>query len=93
MFLSGLWFNSFTALAPFHADFLDFSELNPLWSGFLAFWTFIIILQIIIPLSLYVTIELTKLSQVYLIHNDPLMYDEVRVDLAIFRPEPCNLQP
>ncbi len=29
-----------------------------------AFWTFIIILQIIIPLSLYVTIELTKLSQV-----------------------------
>jgi len=73
---SGLWFNSYTALAPFHC-LLDFSQLEPLWSGFLAFWTFIIILQIIIPLSLYVTIELTKISQVYLIHNDPLMYDEV----------------
>ena len=40
-------------------------------------WTIIIILQIIIPLSLYVTIELTKISQVWLIHNDPLMWDEV----------------
>ena len=72
----GLWFNSFTALAPFHC-LLSFDKLEPLWTGFLAFWTFIIILQIIIPLSLYVTIELTKISQVYLIHNDPLMWDEV----------------
>merc|ERR1740131_713051 len=72
----GLWFNSFTALAPFHC-LLSFDQLEPLWTGFLTFWTFIIILQIIIPLSLYVTIELTKLSQVYLIHNDPLLYDSV----------------
>ena len=72
----GLWFNSFTALAPFHC-LLSFDQLEPLWTGFLAFWTFIIILQIIIPLSLYVTIELTKISQVWLIHNDPLMWDEV----------------
>jgi len=47
------------------------------FEGFLTFWTFIIILQIIIPLSLYVTIEITKLCQVYLIHNDPLLYDHV----------------
>ena len=72
----GIWLNSFTSLAPFLC-LLDFSEIEPLWHGFLTFWTFIIILQIIIPLSLYVTIELTKLFQVYLIHNDPLMYDEV----------------
>jgi len=51
--------------------------LEPLWTGFLAFWTFIIILQIIIPLSLYVTIEMTKISQVWLIHNNPLMWDKV----------------
>jgi len=31
-----------------------------------------------IPLSLYVTIEMTKILQVYHIHNDPLMYDAER---------------
>ena len=72
----GLWFNSFTALAPFHC-LLSFDQLEPLWTGFLALWTIIIILQIIIPLSLYVTIDLTKISQVWLIHNDPLMWDKV----------------
>ena len=48
------------------------ADLQPLWNGFLAFWTFIIILQIIIPLSLYVTIELTKLSQVYRVLFPPI---------------------
>ena len=33
--------------------------------------------QVIIPLSLYVTVEIVKLVQVYLIHNDRLMYDPV----------------
>jgi len=75
-FGSGIWLNSFSFNAPFLC-ITDFDKLEPLWNGFLGFWTFIIILQIIIPLSLYVTIELTKLSQVYLIHNDPLMYDPV----------------
>jgi len=31
-----------------------------------------------IPLSLYVTIEMTKLLQVYHIHNDPHLYDAER---------------
>lgn len=31
-----------------------------------------------IPLSLYVTIEMTKILQVYHIHNDPLLYDAER---------------
>ncbi|KAK7083322.1 putative phospholipid-transporting ATPase VD, partial [Halocaridina rubra] len=38
--------------------------------GFLSFWTFIIIYQVIIPISLYVTIEIIKLMQIYHIHND-----------------------
>ena len=60
---SGLWLSSFEGNAPFLC-ILEFIELNPTWNGFLTFWMFIIILQIIIPLSLYVTIELTKLSKV-----------------------------
>ncbi len=42
---------------------------SPSFEGFLTFWTFIIIFQVIIPLSLYVTIELTKLAQINLIHQ------------------------
>lgn len=42
--------------------------------GFLRFWTFIIILQVIIPISLYVSVELVKLGQVYFINNDKEMF-------------------
>ncbi|CAG9864504.1 unnamed protein product [Phyllotreta striolata] len=45
--------------------------------AFLAFWTFIIILQIMIPLSLYVTLEMCKIIQVYHIHNNADLYDPV----------------
>uniref|UniRef100_A0A182URU1 Phospholipid-transporting ATPase n=1 Tax=Anopheles merus TaxID=30066 RepID=A0A182URU1_ANOME len=58
----------------FRIPFLPF-EINPDYEGLLAFWTFVIILQIMIPLSLYVTIELCKLMQVYHIHNNIELYD------------------
>ncbi len=57
--------------------FITNTEENPAYEGFLTFWTFVIILQIIIPLSLYVTIEMAKLLQIYLIHQDVDMYDEM----------------
>jgi len=34
-------------------------------------------LQVMIPLSLYVTIEMTKLAQVYYIHHNDDLYDPV----------------
>ncbi|XP_054265699.1 phospholipid-transporting ATPase VD isoform X2 [Macrosteles quadrilineatus] len=43
--------------------------------GMLTFWTFIIILQVMIPLSLYVTVECTKMLQVYHINNNVELYD------------------
>lgn len=43
--------------------------------SFLTFWTFIISLQIMIPMSLYVTIEMTKLLQVFHINNNIELYD------------------
>uniref|UniRef100_A0A182Y662 Phospholipid-transporting ATPase n=1 Tax=Anopheles stephensi TaxID=30069 RepID=A0A182Y662_ANOST len=58
----------------FRIPFLPF-EISPDYEGLLAFWTFVIILQIMIPLSLYVTIELCKLMQVYHIHNNIELYD------------------
>lgn len=72
---SGLWLSKFETYVPF-LNTLDISNTNPAYEGFLTFWTFVIILQVIIPLSLYVTIEMTKLLQVYLIHQDIDMYDD-----------------
>ncbi|KAG8248872.1 putative phospholipid-transporting ATPase VB [Homalodisca vitripennis] len=43
--------------------------------GMLTFWTFIIILQVMIPLSLYVTVECTKMLQVFHINNNVDLYD------------------
>ena len=70
----GFWNSSFSSKAPFLAV-LSTDDVNPLKEGFLTFWTFIIILQIIIPISLYITVEMVKVAQVYLIHSDPLMWD------------------
>ncbi len=67
-------------LSPRYVPFLNtltYVDTNPGFEGFLTFWTFVIILQIIIPLSLYVTIEMAKLLQIYLIHQDADMYDDL----------------
>ncbi|XP_067039741.1 phospholipid-transporting ATPase VD-like [Acropora muricata] len=47
---------------------------RPLMEGFIRFWTFIIILQVLIPISLYVSMEVVKLLQVYFISNDLQLY-------------------
>ena len=49
---------------------------DPSVEGMLTFWTFIIILQVMIPLSLYVTIEMAKLGQVYYIMSDTFLHDK-----------------
>ncbi|XP_042325758.1 phospholipid-transporting ATPase VD isoform X2 [Sceloporus undulatus] len=49
---------------------------DPTWGGFLMFWTMIILLQVLIPISLYVSIEFVKLGQIYFIQNDIDLYHE-----------------
>ena len=109
---SGLWIESFEGVS---VPFINFGGTDPCcengvyssYQGFLTFWTFVIILQVIIfgkrgpfqqptpevrrmnykirfftiqviiPLSLYVTIECTKLLQVYLMHEDIQLYDAI----------------
>uniref|UniRef100_A0A1B6DU11 Phospholipid-transporting ATPase n=1 Tax=Clastoptera arizonana TaxID=38151 RepID=A0A1B6DU11_9HEMI len=70
---SWMWLDSFQN-ADLTIPFLPNSDSRN-YEGFLTFWTFIIILQVMIPLSLYVTIEMTKLLQVYHIHNSIDLYD------------------
>ncbi|MCJ1433237.1 hypothetical protein MMC27_002596 [Xylographa pallens] len=45
-------------------------------SGFPIFISFVILLNTMIPLSLYVSLEIVKLCQVFFMTNDLLMYDE-----------------
>ena len=44
-------------------------------TGFQAFWRMVVLLQILIPISLYVSLEIVKAMQIYFIHQDIKMYD------------------
>nr|XP_056711067.1 phospholipid-transporting ATPase VD [Euleptes europaea] len=50
--------------------------VTPALGAFYLFWRMIILLQVLIPVSLYVSIELVKLGQIYLIQNDIDFYHE-----------------
>jgi len=81
----GLWLKSYIPVLP--VPFLPMNEFmigdgvdgkpSAFYQGFLAFWTYVIILQVMIPLSLYVTIELAKLIQIFHIHHDPHLEDPI----------------
>ncbi|KAG4068488.1 hypothetical protein HA402_004829 [Bradysia odoriphaga] len=66
-----MWLASFEGKV---TPFLPF-EVNPSVESLWTFWTYVIILQVMIPLSLYVTIELCKILQVYHIHNNTDLFD------------------
>ncbi|KAF6036324.1 ATP10A [Bugula neritina] len=68
---------------PFDDGVRDGSK--PAVEGFLRFWTFIIIYQVMIPLSLYATLEIVKFCQVYFIHQDIAMYYEEADILPVCR--------
>ncbi|KAI5711667.1 probable phospholipid-transporting ATPase VD isoform X2 [Diaphorina citri] len=55
--------------------FLIMKSSSTTYEAFLTFWTFVIILQVMIPLSLYVTVEITKMAQIFYINNNIHLYD------------------
>nr|XP_021144917.1 probable phospholipid-transporting ATPase VB [Columba livia]XP_021144918.1 probable phospholipid-transporting ATPase VB [Columba livia]XP_021144920.1 probable phospholipid-transporting ATPase VB [Columba livia]XP_021144921.1 probable phospholipid-transporting ATPase VB [Columba livia]XP_021144922.1 probable phospholipid-transporting ATPase VB [Columba livia]XP_021144923.1 probable phospholipid-transporting ATPase VB [Columba livia] len=78
----GIWTGNFSEHPPYDIPDENGNFLSPALAGFYMFLTMIILLQILIPISLYVSIELVKLGQVFLIHNDIDLYDE-EADLPI----------
>ncbi|XP_053112910.1 phospholipid-transporting ATPase VD isoform X2 [Hemicordylus capensis] len=54
------------------------TQMSPLLGAFYKFWSAVILLQVLIPISLYASIELVKLGQVYFIQNDIDLYSEKR---------------
>ena len=54
------------------------------------FFTFVILYNVLIPISLYVSVEVVKLAQVYLLHWDLEMFDPVHQDHARARTSNLN---
>ncbi|KAF9970035.1 hypothetical protein BGZ73_007362 [Actinomortierella ambigua] len=49
---------------------------SPFMSAFITFWSCLILYQNIVPISLYISIEIVKTAQAYFIHKDIDMYDD-----------------
>ncbi|KAM6328423.1 phospholipid-transporting ATPase IC [Alca torda] len=52
----------------------DAQDLSPPYRGFLNFWGYIIVLNTMVPISLYVSVEVIRLGQSYFINWDLQMY-------------------
>uniref|UniRef100_A0A671MF07 Phospholipid-transporting ATPase n=1 Tax=Sinocyclocheilus anshuiensis TaxID=1608454 RepID=A0A671MF07_9TELE len=57
-------------------EYLQWKELtiNAVFSGFLTFWSYVIILNTVVPISLYVSVEVLRLGHSYFINWDRRMY-------------------
>uniref|UniRef100_A0A3Q3INE8 P-type ATPase N-terminal domain-containing protein n=1 Tax=Monopterus albus TaxID=43700 RepID=A0A3Q3INE8_MONAL len=71
-----LWLQALPGVPPYLVPYSTGQLDSPALSGFYMFFTMIILLQILIPISLYVSIELVKISQIFFITNDIDLYDE-----------------
>ncbi|CAO2614404.1 Phospholipid-transporting ATPase VA [Lemmus lemmus] len=73
----GLWVRRYQEKkALFDVPESDGSSLSPATASLYSFLTMIIVLQVLIPISLYVSIEIVKVCQVYFINQDIELYDE-----------------
>ena len=59
-------------------DFFEYGSIGktPALNGFITFWTGIILFQNLVPISLYITLEVIKTAQAFFIYSDTFMYYE-----------------
>lgn len=59
-------------------DFFEFGSIGntPALNGFITFWAAIILFQNLVPISLYISLEIIKLAQAFFIYSDTAMYYE-----------------
>ncbi|XP_055492654.1 phospholipid-transporting ATPase VD-like [Leucoraja erinacea] len=72
----GIWLNGFSKIPIFGIQEPNGTRGHPVLAGFLIFWTMIILLQVLIPISLYVSIEIVKLGQILILQSDIDLYNE-----------------
>ncbi|XP_006631939.2 phospholipid-transporting ATPase VB isoform X1 [Lepisosteus oculatus] len=70
------WLQNFQIQPPFDIPDINGEYISPSLAGFYIFFTMIILLQVLIPISLYVSIELVKVGQIFFLSNDIDLYDE-----------------
>ncbi|XP_034037641.1 probable phospholipid-transporting ATPase VB [Thalassophryne amazonica] len=70
------WLQDLPSAPPYLVTNSDGHLDSPSMSAFYMFFTMIILLQILIPISLYVSIELVKVAEIFFITNDVDLYDE-----------------
>lgn len=60
------------------SDFFEFGAIasSPPLDGFITFWSAVILLQNLVPISLYISLEIIRLLQVFFIYSDTFMYYE-----------------
>ncbi|XP_015337566.1 phospholipid-transporting ATPase VD isoform X2 [Marmota marmota marmota] len=78
----GIWLNKYENMPFFNIPEPDGHIISPVLAGFYMFWTMIILLQVLIPISLYVSIEIVKLGQIYFIQSDVDFYNE-KIDSTV----------
>ncbi|XP_038160216.1 probable phospholipid-transporting ATPase VA, partial [Cyprinodon tularosa] len=73
----GLWMFQYGDKRPvFDVLSPEGTDLSPIMSAIYLFLTMIIVFQVLIPISLFVSIEIVKICQVYFMHQDMDLYDE-----------------
>ncbi|XP_062849346.1 phospholipid-transporting ATPase VB [Trichomycterus rosablanca] len=71
-----IWLETFNSVPIYLVPASDGKLPSSVWAGFYMFFTMIILLQVMIPISLYLSIELVKIGQVFFITQDLDLYDE-----------------
>ncbi|XP_070693411.1 phospholipid-transporting ATPase VB [Pempheris klunzingeri] len=71
-----LWLQALPGVPPYLVPDSNGHLDIPSLSGFYMFFTMIILLQVLIPISLYVSIELVKIGQIFFITNDADLFDD-----------------
>ncbi|KAL9018851.1 MAG: hypothetical protein Q9185_003869 [Variospora sp. 1 TL-2023] len=63
------------------SDFFEFGSIggNPPLDGFITFWSSVILFQNLVPISLYISLEIIRLAQAFFIYSDTFMYYD-RID-------------
>uniref|UniRef100_A0A8C2CSJ9 Phospholipid-transporting ATPase n=1 Tax=Cyprinus carpio TaxID=7962 RepID=A0A8C2CSJ9_CYPCA len=71
-----IWLETFSSMPSYIVPDSNGNYTPSVLAGFYMFFTMIILLQVMIPVSLYVSIELVKMGQIFFITQDVELYDE-----------------
>lgn len=76
-FVAGIVNGCYYTKHPRSRDFFEFGTVagKPATNGFVAFWVAIILYQSLVPISLYISIEIIKTAQAAFIYGDVLLYN------------------